>query len=158
MAWNKYIKIHVYAHASQHLHIQMTDRNTVNQSHSSLTRSSMNGQCVFFASSESHIREVIHLFRLESTFLGVLPIPLTCFCCWSHRSRTPTTAVLQSHVCTAPSSHELSRTHNNQEHLCLGVHHSHDFCTLILKDIILPPAFMHFPPGCMGAYMMYCFL
>lgn len=129
------------------------------QSHSSLARSSMNGQCVFFASSESHIWEVIHLFLLGTTFLSVLPIPPTCFCCWWHRSLASATAVTHSSVCIAPSSLELSRTHNNQKHLCLGVHYSHDFCTLIIKGIILSPNFfMHFPQGCMGAYMTFCYL
>lgn len=127
------------------------------QSHSSLTRSSKIGQCVFFASSESHIWEVIHLFLLGTIFLSVLPIPPTCFCCWWHRSLASATAVTHSYVRTAPSSLELSRTHNNQNHLCLGVHYSHDFCTLILKGIILSPTFfMHFPQGGMGAYMTFC--
>lgn len=66
------------------------------QSHSSLTRSSKIGQCVFFASSESHIWEVIHLFLLGTTSLSVLPIPPTCFCCCWHRSLASATAVTHS--------------------------------------------------------------
>lgn len=116
----------------------------------------------FFAFSESHIWEVIHFFLLGTTFLSVLPIPPTCFCCWSHRILTSATAVLQPHVCCI-SSLELSRAHNNQEHLCLSVHHSHDFCTLILKDIILSPDFYAFPSrlyGCLYDVLLFviCFL
>lgn len=63
----------------------------------------------------------------------------------SLRSQTSATAVIHSHVSTTSSSLELLKTHNNQGHLYLVVHHYHDFRPLILRNISLPPTSCAFP-------------